>query len=59
MSAPHWHNARNWRMRAEEIRTLAEHMSDAVARDIMLRIANGYDKLAERAEQEARAATSK
>jgi molecular chaperone GrpE (heat shock protein) len=59
MSTLHWHNARNWRMRAEEIRTLTEHMSDAVAKEIMLRIAKDYDKLAKRAEEEARAANSK
>jgi hypothetical protein len=59
MSTLNWHNGRNWRMRAEEIRTLAENMSDVVAKDIMFRIAKDYDKLAERAEQEARAATSK
>jgi hypothetical protein len=59
MPALNWHNARNWRMRAEEIRMLTEHMSDAVAKDIMLRIANDYDRLAQRAEQEACAANSK
>jgi hypothetical protein len=59
MSTLHWDNARDWRMRAQEIRTPAEQMSDAVAKDKMFRIADGYDKLAERAEQEARAANSK
>ncbi len=45
--------ARDLRARAEEILAKAETMSDAEARDIMRAVAVGYEKLAERLEQEA------
>jgi hypothetical protein len=43
--------ARNMRMRAEEIRTLAEEISHDEPKAIMLRIASDYEKLVEWAEK--------
>ena len=44
-------NPDRWRERAEEARAMADQMTDADTRRIMLSIAQGYDEMAERAEQ--------
>ena len=39
-----------WRMKADELRIAAEGLSNAVAQDAMLEMADGYDQLAENME---------
>ena len=46
-----------WRMRAEEARALAESMHDEISKEMMVGIANDYDRAAD--ELERRAATRK
>ena len=41
---------RHWRSRAEEMRVLAEGVSDTKTRRIMTRLADRWDKMADRAE---------
>ena len=46
-----WQNARIWRMRAVQIRALADEMIEVEPKAIMLRIADEYARLAELAEK--------
>ena len=45
---------KHWLQRAEQARALAEQMSDAASREMMLGIVKDYERLAEQAEQRAR-----
>jgi hypothetical protein len=44
----------HWRDRAREKRALAERLRNELAKQTMLRIANDFDRLAERAEERSR-----
>jgi hypothetical protein len=44
----------HWRNRAEEARAQAKQLNDPEARRKMLEIADGYERIAERAEQRLR-----
>ena len=43
------YDASHWRDRAEEARRMAKQIEDPSARDAMLQVAAGYERLAERA----------
>ncbi len=43
----------HWRQRAQEARAIADQLADAAAKGTMLKIADGYEHLAERAEARA------
>jgi hypothetical protein len=43
--------AAKWRKQAAEARTAADQMQNATAQEMMRRVAEGYDQLAERAER--------
>jgi hypothetical protein len=47
MTSASWTNARNWRMRAEECRALADDFKEGEPKATMLRIAEEYDRLAQ------------
>jgi hypothetical protein len=49
----HWDDPAYWRKRAIEVRALADHVTVTAKADI-LRIAEDYDRLAERASERAR-----
>ena len=44
----------HWRKRADEARAMAEQMTDRDAKQMMLGIAEDYEKLAKRAEQRSK-----
>ena len=44
---------RHWRDRAAEMRVLSDQIKDLDAQRMMLKLANDYDKLADRAEDRA------
>ncbi len=53
MTSATWLDARTWRLRATQIRALAEEMKEAEPKAIMLRIAVDYDRLAQWHEKNA------
>jgi hypothetical protein len=44
-----------WRMRAQEARALAERMQDEISKQMMVGIANDYDRAADELERRAAA----
>jgi hypothetical protein len=47
------YDAKHWRDRAAQMRVLSDEMKDFEARTLMLKLANDYDKIADRAEDRA------
>jgi hypothetical protein len=52
-----YNDSKHWRDRAAEMRALADAMKEADTAAIMLRLANDYDKLADRAEARSKGKT--
>ena len=46
-------NPLHWRERAEESRAMANCLTDKMARETLLRVADAYDEMAKRAEHHA------
>ena len=51
MTKPFIHDPEHWRQRAEEARAVADQIADPEARQMMLKIADDYERLAKRAEE--------
>jgi hypothetical protein len=54
MTLQNVNDAKHWRDRAAEMRVLSGEMKDFEARTLMLKLANDYDRLADRAEDRAK-----
>ena len=52
------YDAKHWRDRAEEARAMADQLADLPAKQAMLEVAVGYERLAQRATARKQAATS-
>ena len=50
MALNHVNDSKHWRDRAAEMRGLADEMKDIAGKTMMLKLADDYDKLAERAQ---------
>jgi hypothetical protein len=59
MPASYINDPAHWRERAAEMRRLADELIEIDAKEIMLRLAADYDRLAERAAQRADGITPK
>jgi hypothetical protein len=59
MDDPRLEQARLWRLKAEELRTVADQMKNPMARDSFVRMAETYDNLARRWEKQAGGAVEK
>ena len=44
---------KHWRAKADELRAAADNVTNAIARDSMLEMADGYDHLADKMERHA------
>ena len=53
MTAQSINDAKHWRDRAAQMRVLSDVMKDPEAQRMMLKLANDYDNLADRAEDRA------
>jgi hypothetical protein len=51
MDDPCVEQARLWRLKAEELRTVADQMKNPMSRDSFLRMAEVYEKLARRCDE--------
>jgi hypothetical protein len=52
MSHSYIDDPKHWHIRADETRILAEPMTDAASKQAMLGVAEGYDRMAKRAEEQ-------